>query len=134
VQRHVGRLARALHRRDEFVGDPRRVGDQYTFTRQQERFLVDFAVEVFSFTQRGATMAKVSDLSTFGMAFYAPMELVPDQEVQLHFSLPYSRMKFAISAMVRSVNDFRIGVEFERLTASETAELERILKILTAQA
>ena len=105
------------------------LADGYNATRRHERTAVDFPVKIFVRGKAG-TMGRCSDLGVGGMGFYAPLELALDEEVHLHFTLPYSRIAFGISALVRDVKGFRYGVEFERLTLAESAELERIVKIL----
>ena len=79
-------------------------------------------------------MGRCSDLGPGGMGFYAPIELALDEEVHLHFTLPHSRIAFGIAGKVRDINGYRFGVEFEGLTASERAELLRIVQLLGVKA
>lgn len=102
--------------------------------RATERCGTDFPVKIFARGNAGAIMGRSSDLGTGGMGFYAPIELALDEEVHLHFSLPHSRIAFGIAGKVRDVNGYRFGVEFEGLTASERAELLRIVRLLGVKA
>ena len=102
--------------------------------RQNERYKVDFAVKIFARGRSGYTQGRSSDLSVGGLSFYAPVELAIGQEVQVHLSLPYSRMLLGLDAVVRNVNGFRFGVEFTALKETESAEIERIIKILAITA
>jgi hypothetical protein len=97
--------------------------------RTQERCGADFPVKIFA-PRSGVTMGRSSDLGTGGMGFYAPITLMLDEEVHLHFTLPHSRIAFGIAAKVRDINGYRYGVEFEGLTQSEATELKRIVRML----
>ena len=97
--------------------------------RTQERCGADFPVKIFA-PGSGATMGRSCDLGTGGMGFYAPITLALDEEVHLHFTLPHSRIAFGIAGKVRDINGYRYGVEFEGLTQSEAAELQRIVRLL----
>jgi hypothetical protein len=98
--------------------------------RASERCSADFPVKIFARGSAGAIMGRSSDLGIGGMGFYAPIELALDEEVHLHFTMPHSRTAFGIAGKVRDVNGYRFGVEFEGLTASERAELLRIVRLL----
>ncbi len=108
--------------------------DSCIVTREYERYKVDFPVKVFAKGKRGHTQGRSSDLSLGGLSFYAPMELEIGQAIQVHLSLPYSRMVLGLDAVVKNVNGFRFGVEFEKLREAEFAEIERIMKILAITA
>src|SRR5438067_1686829 len=56
--------------------------------RTNERCGADFPVKIFA-RSSGATMGRSSDLGAGGMGFYAPINLVLDEEVHLHFTLPH---------------------------------------------
>lgn len=102
---------------------------EYSVARRHPRMSVDVSVRVF----RGgsfATLGRGHDISCSGMALYTPIELELNQEIQLSFVLPYSRMQFGLRAFVRNRNGFRYGIEFSSLSAPETAEMERVTKIL----
>lgn len=102
--------------------------------RMAERCTADFPVKIFARGSAGAIMGRCSDLGAGGMGFYVPLELALDEEVHLHFTLPHSRIAFGIAGRVRDINGYRFGVEFEGLTASEKAELVRIVQLLGAKA
>ena len=102
--------------------------------RSKERCAADFPVKIFVRGSAGAIMGRSSDLGTGGMGFHAPIQLALDEEVHLHFTLPHSRTAFGIAGKVRDVNGYRYGVEFEGLTASEAAELLRIVRLLEVKA
>jgi len=101
--------------------------------RTQERCGADFPVKIFS-PRSGVTMGRSSDLGAGGMGFYIPITLLLDEEVYLHFTPPHSRIAFGIAGKVRDINGYRYGVEFEGLTTSEGAELQRIVKLLGVKA
>lgn len=98
--------------------------------RQCPRYPVDFSLKVFSPGTAGATSGRSGDISLSGLSFYAPIELVAGQSIQLHFSLPHSQLTFGVWAIVQNANGFRYGVEFTRLNPRETQEIERVCRIL----
>ena len=101
--------------------------------RRHQRLCVDVSVRVFR-NGNFATLGRGHDISSGGMALYTPIELECDQEIQLSFVLPYSRIQFGIKAFVRNRDGFRYGIEFASLSDQETAEVERVTKILAMTA
>lgn len=97
--------------------------------RRHPRLNVDISVRVFR-NGSFATLGRGHDLSCSGMALYTPVELEADQEIQLSFVLPYSRVQFGVRAFVRNRDGFRYGIEFTRLSRQESAEIERVTNIL----
>jgi hypothetical protein len=68
------------------------------------------------------------------MALYTPVEWELNQEIQLSFVLPYSRVQFGVRAFVRNRDGFRYGIEFANLGEQEIAEIERVTRILAMTA
>ena len=101
--------------------------------RRHPRLSVDVSVRVFR-NGSFATLGRGHDISSGGMALYTPIELELDQEVQLSFLLPYSRVQFGVKAFVRNRDGFRYGIEFTNLSENESAEIERITNILAMTA
>lgn len=101
--------------------------------RRHPRLSVDVSVRVFR-NGSFATLGRGHDISSSGMALYTPIELQRDQEIQLSFVLPYSRVQFGIKAFVRNRDGFRYGIEFTSLNEKELAEVERVTKILAMTA
>jgi hypothetical protein len=102
-------------------------------SRRHPRLSVDVSVRVFR-NGSFATLGRGHDISTSGMALYTPIELERNQEIQLSFVLPYSRVQFGIKAFVRNRDGFRYGIEFANLSEKELEEIERITKILAMTA
>ena len=85
-------------------------------------------VRVFQGTEN--TVGRGHDIGAGGMAIYVPVELAVGTSVNLSFRLPYSRMVLGVSAIVRSSDGFRYGVEFVDLTSAEAEEIKRIANIM----
>ena len=103
---------------------------QRVVPRQCPRYPVDFSLKVFTPGTGGGTTGRSGDISVSGLSFYAPIELVTGQSIQLHFSLPHSQLVFGVRAIVQNANGFRYGAEFTRLNPREIAEIERVCRIL----
>jgi hypothetical protein len=104
--------------------------EQQPVARQCARYPIDFSLKIFSPGTAGPTVGRSGDIGVSGLSFYAPIELVPRQSIQLHFSLPHSQLLFGVWAIVQNANGFRYGVEFTRLNSRENEEIERVCRIL----
>lgn len=96
--------------------------------RRFPRLKLDVSIAVFSgpAAAETKTRGRGNDIGEGGLAIYAPVEFGVGQAVRVEFTLPYSRMKFALQAMVRNKHGFRYGIEFVKLTAEQREELQRI--------
>lgn len=83
--------------------------------RKYGRVYVDTSIRVCS-NSRPPVLGRTIDIGCGGLAFYAPLELAEGDIIKLEFELPYSEMRFAVTAMVRHRSGFRYGMEFQQLT------------------
>jgi PilZ domain len=97
--------------------------------RQYPRMMVDIAIRAFP--KNGVlTNGRGHDIGSGGMAMYVPLDLALGEKFDVSFQLPYSRIMLGLHAVVRNRNGFRYGIEFERLTKEEVAEINRVTAIL----
>jgi c-di-GMP-binding flagellar brake protein YcgR len=97
--------------------------------RKYVRINADISARVYC---KGAppSLARAHDISCGGLCLYAPLELNEGDIIKVAFELPHSRMQFGVSAVVKSCNGFRYGLEFTNLTPEEVAEIQRVTRIL----
>jgi PilZ domain len=105
-------------------------GSKKESARKHERVTVDVSLRVHREGSPAPTAGRSHDISCEGMSFYAPLELALGEVVRVAFELPNSRVRFALSAVVRNRIGFRYGVGFREATAAELAEIERVTAIL----
>ncbi len=97
--------------------------------RRSPRMAIDISVRVIA-ENRAPGHGRGHEVSNVGMAVYVGMDLPIGEQVRLNFTLPHSRLKFDITAIVRNREGFRYGVELKELTPQESMELSRVTKIL----
>jgi hypothetical protein len=97
--------------------------------RLHPRMMVDIAIRAFP-KDGVLTNGRGHDIGAGGMAMYVPLELALGEKFDVSFQLPYSRIMLGLHAVVRNRNGFRYGIEFERVTPAEAAEINRVTAIL----
>jgi hypothetical protein len=75
--------------------------------------------------------ARSHEISGGGMSLFIPLELDHGKELTLAFHLPYSRLHFELSAVVKHRSGFCYGVEFMKTLVHQAEELERVVTILS---
>jgi len=90
---------------------------------------VDVSVRIFA-ASGSPTFGRAHDVSSTGMSLYAALELATGDQIRAEFTLPNSRMKLDIKAIVKNRIGFRYGIEFVGLTEPEEAEITRVAGIL----
>lgn len=96
--------------------------------RRYERVTVDISVRI---TKDSVVISgRAHDLSGTGMSLYAPSEFAVGEVIRAEFTLPNSRMKLEIAAVVKNRIGFRYGLEFQRLEREQIAEITRVTGIL----
>ena len=100
----------------------------YDTVRRYSRLSTNIAVRVFLGAKN--TLGRGHDIGAGGMAVYVPVELAVGTSVNLSFQLPYSRIAFGVSAIVRNSDGFRYGLGFVDLTSAEAEEIKRVASIM----
>jgi hypothetical protein len=99
-----------------------------TSGRRHERVKADISVRVIR--DSVVNLGRAHDLSCTGMSVYAPAEYPLGEVVHTEFTLPNSRMKFEVAAVVKNRMGFRYGLEFQELNSHQKAEISRVTGIL----
>ncbi|PYY13734.1 MAG: hypothetical protein DMG61_12360 [Acidobacteria bacterium] len=104
--------------------------------RQAPRFKVDFGVRVTTGSAAtGSTVqGRAHDLSERGLSIYAPAEFEEGQQLQLEFTLPFSRKALKLIGIVRSRAGNRYGMELRNLHHDAAQELSRTCRALSLTA
>jgi PilZ domain-containing protein len=98
----------------------------YAADRRFTRHKVDLRIVVTRELTREQSLGRGNDLGYGGMAVYVPLELQPGERIHIAFSLPYTRLPFALSAVVRNGASFKYGVAFESVTDLQRLEIDRM--------
>jgi hypothetical protein len=96
--------------------------------RRYERVTVDISVRIIR--DSVVKLGRANDLSCTGMSVYAPAEYALGEIVHTEFTLPSSRMKLEIAAVIKNRIGFRYGLEFQELNSHQKAEITRVTGIL----
>ncbi|PYY23600.1 MAG: hypothetical protein DMG62_08010 [Acidobacteria bacterium] len=103
--------------------------------RQAPRFKVDFSVRVTTGSASGSIFqGRAHDLSERGLSMYAPAEFEEGQQLQLEFTLPFSRKALKLIGMVRSRSGNRYGMELRSVHHDAAQELSRTCRALSLTA
>jgi hypothetical protein len=102
------------------------VFDLYAADRRFTRHKVDLRIVVTRELTREQSLGRGNDLGYGGMAVYVPLDLQPGERIHIAFSLPYTRLPFALSAAVRNGASFKYGVAFESVSQQQQLEIDRI--------
>ncbi len=97
--------------------------------RRSNRTAIDLSVRVCA-PGGLESSGRGHDIAVAGLAVYVPLELEIGTEIQVTFKLPYSRVDFELTAIVRNRQGFRYGVEFQRVTDPQKFEIGRVARIL----
>ena len=97
--------------------------------RRSARVQVDIPVQVFA--NNMACPGRGHELGLIGMAIHVPIDLNEGQVINIMFQPPNSKARFGLMGKVRNRQNFRYGIEFVQLGATESAELTRVVKELS---
>ncbi|HEY0564331.1 MAG TPA: PilZ domain-containing protein [Terriglobales bacterium] len=98
----------------------------YAADRRFTRHKVDLRIIVTRELTREQSLGRGNDLGHGGMAVYVPLDLQPGERIHIAFSLPYTRLPFALAATVRNGASFKYGVAFESVSQQQQIEIDRI--------
>jgi hypothetical protein len=96
-------------------------------SRRWERYRIDVRLKV-SFAGHGETstaFGRGNNLSYGGMGAYIPCAIPIGAKVVLEVSFPYSAAEIKLTALVRTCEGFRYGLEFVDVPAETRAVIEK---------
>jgi len=96
--------------------------------RRWHRYKVDIRLKVTRIENAKAmsVFGRSSTLSEGGMGAYVPCELGLGETVRLELTFPDTAQEVSINAAVRSVEGFRYGLEFQRVSEEVRVMLARL--------
>ena len=100
--------------------------------RRWKRVKVDVRVKLWREpeTEDSATVVRSFELGQGGMSVYAPEQMGVGTRVVVSFTVPGLSKPLRLHGVVRNVRGFRCGMEFEKVSDAERAELARCLEPL----
>ena len=101
--------------------------EEGAYQRRWTRYKIDVRLKVTIPEAGGENTAfgRANNLSYGGMGAYIPCALPIGGQVVLEVSFPYSTSEVKVKAVVRSCEGFRYGLEFQDVSASARAVIEK---------